>query len=243
VTEAGVPLRQQQVWQVESGDPPRRLSVGEAATFAAVFGLTIADLVAPPEEAANRNVIELGRKFAEWRRDSGILAARLREIDEQAAQLESGEEESYVAATVTKYLGYSDHAEQQAREFDELAATYSEIARAVRDRSSVWSVIASMRGLVTDRETGIRIALESVGIPTDRLEALGVSLADIRPDEVSDAVVKDWVERSPHSPEALMAGLVAYLRELIDEQEANRAATEQESADRPGATPETGDAE
>lgn len=152
VTEAGVILRQQQVWQIESGDPPRKLSVGEAAAFAKVFGLTIADLLAPPEEVASRNLIELGRAFAAWRRDAGILAARLREIGERAGQLDSGEEESFTAAVVVKYSAYGDLAEQTAREFDEIAKAYEGIARAVRDRASVWSVIASMRGLVTDQD-------------------------------------------------------------------------------------------
>jgi hypothetical protein len=150
VTEAGVPLRQQQVWQIESGDPPRRLSVGEASTFAAVFGITVADLVAPPEETASRNLIELGRQFAEWVRDSGLLAARLREIDKRAEQLD--EDAEFMATTVEKYFGYSGQAEEQAARFDRIAEDYAEMARRVRDRSSVWSVIASMRELPTPEE-------------------------------------------------------------------------------------------
>jgi transcriptional regulator with XRE-family HTH domain len=152
VTEAGVAMRQQQVWQIESGEPPRKLSVGEAATIAKVFGLTITDLLTPPENVAPQNLINLGRDFAEWRRDAGLLAARLREIDERAGQLDSGEGEQFTAATVMKYGGFGHLAEQAAREFDEIAKVYEDIARSVRDRDSVWSLIASMRELVTDQD-------------------------------------------------------------------------------------------
>jgi len=152
VTDSGVALRQQQVWQIESGDPPRKLSVGEAAAFAKVFGITIADLLVPPADVAPQNLINLGRDFAEWRRDAGLLAARLREIDERAAQLGSGEDEGFTAATVAKFSGYGDLAEHAAREFDEIAKVYEDIARSVRDRDSVWSVVASLRGLVTDQD-------------------------------------------------------------------------------------------
>ena len=65
VTEAGVPMRQQQAWQIESGDPPRKLSVGEAATIAKIFGITIADLLVPPSDIVPWNLISLGRDFAE----------------------------------------------------------------------------------------------------------------------------------------------------------------------------------
>ena len=152
VTSTGVPMRQQQVWQIESGDPPRKLSVGEAAAFAAVFGLTIADLVAPPEEVASRNLLELGRAFAEWRRDAGLLAGRLGEIDERVGQLHSGEEERLTADSVAKYGGTGSMAEQTATELGEIAEMYASIARTVKDHSSVWSLIASMRELVTDEQ-------------------------------------------------------------------------------------------
>jgi transcriptional regulator with XRE-family HTH domain len=160
VTESGVPLRQQQVWQIESGDPPRKLSVGEAATIARIFGLTISDLLAPPESVASQNLINLGRDFAEWRRDAGLLAARLRELDERAAQLEAGEQENFMASTVVKFSGYAEFAEQVATEFDEIAAVYGEIAQSVRDHASVWSLVSSLRGLVADEDA---IALPESG--------------------------------------------------------------------------------
>jgi transcriptional regulator with XRE-family HTH domain len=148
VTEAGVSMRQQQVWQVESGEPPRKLSVGEAATIAKVLDLTIAELLAPPEEVANQNLIELGRVFAEWRRDAGLLAARFRDIADRAAQLNADEGYRYISEVVTKYGGYDDLAEQAASELDGLAHDYTDIARSVREHDSVWSLIATMRELI-----------------------------------------------------------------------------------------------
>lgn len=153
VTEAGVPLRQQQVWQIESGEPPRKLSVGEASTFAAIFGLTISDLLTPPADVANQNLINLGRDFAEWRRDSGLLAARLREIDERVGQLENGDGEVLTADTVAKYMVPDEWAARAAAEFDEIAATYTEIAQAIRNHNNVWVLIATtLRELPTPED-------------------------------------------------------------------------------------------
>jgi transcriptional regulator with XRE-family HTH domain len=150
VTEAGVPLRQQQVWQIESGDPPRRLSVGEASAFARVFELSISDLLTPPGDVATQNLISLGRDFAEWRRDSGVLAARLREIDERVGQLENGEAENFTADTVVKYMVPDEWAEQAAAEFDEWATVYAEIAQGIRNHNNVWALVATtMRTLPT----------------------------------------------------------------------------------------------
>lgn len=150
VTESGVPLRQQQVWQIESGEPPRKLSVGEAAAIANIFGLTIGDLLTPPEGLAMQNLMNLGRDFASWRRDVGLLAARLRELDERAGQLESDEELRYTASTVLKLSVPDEWTERAAVEFDEIAAVYTGIAQAIRDRALVWSLVAStMRELVS----------------------------------------------------------------------------------------------
>jgi transcriptional regulator with XRE-family HTH domain len=147
VTDAGVAMRQQQIWQVESGDPPRRLSVGEAATIAKVLGLTIAELLAPPQDVPNQNLLKLGQDFADWHRDAGLLAARLREIDERATQLAEGEEENFTASVVVKYGGYAEIAEEVANEFEEIAQLYADIAGTVRNQASVWSLIASLRSV------------------------------------------------------------------------------------------------
>lgn len=83
-----------------------------------------------------------------------LLAARLREIGERAAQLHAGAEERFMADTVVKYSGLGGLAEQVATELDSVASDYADIARSVRDHTSVWSVITSMRELVTEQTSG-----------------------------------------------------------------------------------------
>src|SRR5215469_12232384 len=48
VTDAGMPIRQQAIWQIENREPPRRISLGEALALAEVFGISIYDLTEPP---------------------------------------------------------------------------------------------------------------------------------------------------------------------------------------------------
>jgi transcriptional regulator with XRE-family HTH domain len=152
VTETGVPLRQQQAWQIESGTPPRRLSVGEAAAIAGVFDISLSDLMTPPEEVASQNLVNLGKDFAAWRKAAGVHLARLREISDRAALLDASEDESFTASVVVKYGASGAWAEQTARELDEIANGYTDIAQEVRDHTSMWSLIASMRGLVTEQD-------------------------------------------------------------------------------------------
>lgn len=154
VTLMGVTLRQQQVWQVESGKPPRRLSVGEAAAFARAFGLSLAELMTPPPsaEASHPSLVELARAFAEWRRDAGILAARLQDIGRQIGDL--GPDALYQAETVVKYGGLNEAVEQTAADLGALSRTYAELQQSVMERGTVWAVMASVRDLVSDDEAG-----------------------------------------------------------------------------------------
>lgn len=52
MTEAGCPISQSSVWDIENRKPPRRISIGEAVALARVFGMSIQDLVQPPRDAA-----------------------------------------------------------------------------------------------------------------------------------------------------------------------------------------------
>ncbi|QMU67102.1 helix-turn-helix transcriptional regulator [Streptacidiphilus sp. P02-A3a] len=49
VTEAGCPMNQSAVWRIENGDPPRRINLDEAVAFAQVFGISLDDLISPPQ--------------------------------------------------------------------------------------------------------------------------------------------------------------------------------------------------
>jgi transcriptional regulator with XRE-family HTH domain len=57
ITTAGVPMQQQAVWKIENGDPPRKISYGEAIAFCRVFGIeNVADLGQPPESLITREM-------------------------------------------------------------------------------------------------------------------------------------------------------------------------------------------
>jgi transcriptional regulator with XRE-family HTH domain len=63
VTEAGVPMQQQAVWKIENGDPPRRISYGEAIAFCKVFGIEdVSELGKPREEVVNEELAVLRQK-------------------------------------------------------------------------------------------------------------------------------------------------------------------------------------
>ena len=154
VSLAGVPMRQQTVWKIESGEPRRSLSVGEAATFAKVFGLSLAELMTPPQQIAELDLIEIARAFMEWRRDAGVLAARFADIAKRVEEL--GAEDTYTAAVVEKYGGLAGMAEQAAAGLDGLADDYRAIAESIRRQGTVWSVIVSALDQVTPGEAGDR---------------------------------------------------------------------------------------
>lgn len=59
VTEAGCPLRQQSVWDIENRQPPRRMSIGEAVALADVFGLRLEDITKAPHETVTDEIAGL----------------------------------------------------------------------------------------------------------------------------------------------------------------------------------------
>lgn len=160
-------MRQQQVWQIESGKPPRRLSVGEAAAFARVFGLSLAELMTPPdaESSGLDHLIALGRAFVEWRRDAAALFSRLSDI---AAQIDTLDDDNvFTADVVVKYGGYSGIGEQFGQQLGELEDTISDIRRSIAEHGNPWSLIVSLQDQVAhegDAQPGDRstrpIALE-----------------------------------------------------------------------------------
>jgi len=151
ITLTGVPMRQPQVWQVESGTPRRRLSVGEAAAFARVFDISLAELMTPPEEIAAGELIELGRAFQEWRRDEGILSARLVDIAKRVDEL--SDDAAYTAGVVEKSSDLSSSADAINRDLETLIENSKRVMRSVKQHGSVWSVIASMRDQVPEQAT------------------------------------------------------------------------------------------
>lgn len=61
---AGVPIDQSAIYKVERGTPRRRITTDELVGYAVVFGLSLDELTAAPELAAEESMREL---TAEWR--------------------------------------------------------------------------------------------------------------------------------------------------------------------------------
>ncbi len=150
VTFAGVMMRQQQVWQVESGQPRRRLSVGEASAFATVFGISLAELMTPPDTALTSDLMRLGFAFAAWRRDAGALFGRLLDIARQVEALDPDEIER--AEIVVKYGGLLEAAGQAISQLKEIESMISDVREAIARHEKPWSVIVSMRDIPAEDE-------------------------------------------------------------------------------------------
>lgn len=81
MTAAGVPMQQQNIWRIETGKPPRKISYGEAVAFCKVFDLDdMADLGRPPAEVASDVVAEIKELREEWRGAADRLIEQLRYI-------------------------------------------------------------------------------------------------------------------------------------------------------------------
>lgn len=59
MSDAGCPLDQSAVYKIEKSKPRRRIVVDELVAFAQVFGVSVEDLLLPPEIATRREVVEL----------------------------------------------------------------------------------------------------------------------------------------------------------------------------------------
>jgi 8-oxo-dGTP diphosphatase len=209
VSKAGVTLRQQQVWQIESGTPPRRLSVGEAAAFATIFGISLGTLMTPPEQSGDiMGLIKLGREFVEWRREEGALAARLFDIAARIDELSP--DEVFTAVTVEKYsaVDMAGARDEVIRDLETIAENYQVVVGSIKQHGSVWSVIASMRDLVPttagDQQAQPVVAAivtssqgVLVGRRNDRTPPWGFISGEIEPGELpEDAAVREVKEET-----------------------------------------------
>jgi hypothetical protein len=141
-------MRQQQVWQAESGQPRRKLSVGEAAAFAAVFQISLADLMTlPGDDFAVHHLAELGREFADWRRDAGVLFGRLTDIARRVSEL--GPDETRMAEVIIQGSGLPAAAELAARELGELEQMVTDTQQAIAAGGGAWPLVLSLRDQVS----------------------------------------------------------------------------------------------
>jgi len=63
MTNAGCPIDKTAIYKIEKGEPRRRIVVDELVAFAKVFGLSLEELLVPPELAMKKQVTEL---VIEW---------------------------------------------------------------------------------------------------------------------------------------------------------------------------------
>ena len=72
----GVPLHQSAIYKIVHQDPPRRITVDELVGFARVFGLTVEELLADPEVAAEKELVTLILRYRE------LIAEELRQLQD-----------------------------------------------------------------------------------------------------------------------------------------------------------------
>jgi transcriptional regulator with XRE-family HTH domain len=92
MTDLGCPMSGSAIFKIEKADPPRRIVVDELVAFARVFDVDVADLLLPPDVAADRN---LSRDLRAW------SAAADRATRAQEA-LDEAETEAAAAWTLVK---------------------------------------------------------------------------------------------------------------------------------------------
>lgn len=63
MTEAGCAMAGSAIFKIENSNPPRRITLNEAVTFAQVFGLKLQELTVPPAIAASREALALWEKY------------------------------------------------------------------------------------------------------------------------------------------------------------------------------------
>jgi transcriptional regulator with XRE-family HTH domain len=59
LTDAGCAITGSAIFKIEKGDPPRRIVVDELVAFAKVFGVSLEELLLPPEVAARKELADL----------------------------------------------------------------------------------------------------------------------------------------------------------------------------------------
>lgn len=73
-------MQQQAIWKIENGDPPRRISLGEAIAFSQVFDIDVAELGDPPEEIAQTVLWGIKESARNWQSQTEELKVNLQDI-------------------------------------------------------------------------------------------------------------------------------------------------------------------
>jgi len=84
MTNAGCPIDKTAIYKIEKGEPRRRIVVDELVAFAKVFGLSLEELLVPPELAMKKQVTDL---VIEWTAAGYRIDTATAERDEAWAAL------------------------------------------------------------------------------------------------------------------------------------------------------------
>jgi len=87
MTEAGCSLQGSAIYKIENGDPPRRITVNEAMTFAQVFGVPLTTLMVPADIAASREATKLWRRIDEVNEKLLALQKEYRNLSDRLLHL------------------------------------------------------------------------------------------------------------------------------------------------------------
>lgn len=77
MTDAGCPINASAIYKIESGDPPRRVTVDELVALSGVFGLRLDELIEPMELLRQRRAREVYELVSAAWADTGIALGRL----------------------------------------------------------------------------------------------------------------------------------------------------------------------
>jgi transcriptional regulator with XRE-family HTH domain len=127
VTEAGVPMRQPAVWQVENGKPRRKLSLGEAVAIAEVFGISIYDLTEPPAALVTAQVAVFNDKADELIAHLDAVWMETLELLNRIAPLPS------TAADLLDYMGAGGFGLPEVERLQENLTRAADLTIKVRD--------------------------------------------------------------------------------------------------------------
>jgi transcriptional regulator with XRE-family HTH domain len=119
VTAAGCRIHASAVWRIENGTPRRKISLDEALAFAQVFGITLEQLMEPPEADVRDRVVELTWDFEQWNRDAQALFGRLQELLHRSIDLLSRDDARGLLAR-GEMAGADSLLEELARQMSEV---------------------------------------------------------------------------------------------------------------------------
>jgi transcriptional regulator with XRE-family HTH domain len=100
VTDAGCKISQSSVWSIESGEPRRKVSAGEAVAFAEVFSLSLDELIRPPDDAEilMADVARFHNDVLTLLDDADALERRLQDVARRYETLKAGPPDSRIQA-------------------------------------------------------------------------------------------------------------------------------------------------